>query len=305
MRSRIATQPRLGSQGLACIETQRVTNDFNVPFVSVDVLELTSPELIKRRVDFVYHVNPTLARYCLPVAAVLVTLVIVTAGLSSIRLDPSSEMAAAATTKRNAVVIFLHGLGDAGSSFTFMRRFKLPARVTWHFPTAPQRPITVNGGYRMNAWFDLADLPLTSSTRDDEAGFAASIAHINKIIDSEVADGIDPANIFLGGFSQGGAMTLAAGLRYPARLGGLIVVSGWLPNGMAATIDTWRSQATPPVLFAHGRDDDKVPFEMGRAAFEALRSRGYDASFIEHDGGHELPEETIKGMTDFLAKHMA
>lgn len=205
-----------------------------------------------------------------------------------------------------AVVIFLHGLGDSGSSFHGFRQMRLPvAPVRWHFPTAAQRPISLAGGMPMNAWFDLDDLPVTKNGRDDEEGFAASVRRVTAIIDAEVDAGVDPRNIYLGGFSQGGAMTLAAGLRYAAPLGGLVVCAGWLP--MREKLDEWRSATSSrtPVFFAHGRHDDKVPFELGELARQSLADRGFTTTWVPFSGGHELPTKAMDGMRDFLTARMS
>ena len=200
----------------------------------------------------------------------------------------------------------MHGLGDAGESWTWMRRMRLPtSAVRWHFPTAAQRPVTLNAGHRMTAWFDLDDLPVTASTPDDEPGFAASVKRIHALIDEEVAAGVAPEHIVLGGFSQGGAMTLAAGLRYGRPLGGMVVVAGWMP--MRATLDDWRDSASQstPLYFAHGDEDDKVLQSLGVAAHAMLTQRGYAARWTSFGGGHSFPPRVASEVTAFIAGVMA
>ena len=130
-------------------------------------------------------------------------------------------------------VIWLHGLGADGSDFVpIVPALRLRTPVRFVFPHAPERPVTINAGMVMRAWYDV--LALEGPRREDEAGIRDSARQVEGLIAAEVARGVAPGRVILAGFSQGGAMTLHVGLRHPARLGGLLVLSAYLP--LAGTI---------------------------------------------------------------------
>lgn len=226
----------------------------------------------------------------------------------------SSVMAAAtkATSASSAIskgaVIFLHGLGDAGSSWSWMAKQyakSLPS-VQFTFLDAPIQPVTLNGGRAMPSWFDLDDLPVTSRTPDDVEGFNESTLRIHKVIDAAVASGIEPGRIVLGGFSQGAALSLYAGLRYPKPLGGLILLSGWtaakssFPGCMPEAV----AVAKPRVYSAHGTRDDKVLYELGKATADMLKGAEFDVRWRPFQGYHELVDEEVDDIGAFLREVM-
>ena len=228
-------------------------------------------------------------------------------GAGSLALNMSSAAATASRASRDSVVIFLHGLGDNGRSWSWMssKYAKRLPHTRWITPTSPSRPITVNGGARMTGWFDLDDLPVTAHTPDDAAGYAASIALVHGMLDAEVARGVDSRRILLGGFSQGGAMTLAAGLRYDKPLGGLMVCAGWLPLLPEWPGSIHAAQADTPLFLAHGTRDDKVLFSLGQAAREKLMAAGHIVTWMPLDGYyHEYPSEAEAGVADFVADRL-
>jgi predicted esterase len=219
---------------------------------------------------------------------------------------PDAMAAAAATSAAGkggaSALIFLHGLGDAGSSWRWMARaFAAPGR-RFAFPDAPEQPVTVNGGYVMPSWFDLDDLPVTARTPDDVDGFRASAARIHALIDAEVSAGVDPSRIVLGGFSQGAALSLYAGLRYPRPLGGLILLSGWTAarGELGTCMLPAVAAAKPRVYAAHGRSDDKVDYALGAGTAESLKALGFDVTWRPFDGYHEVARESVDEMGAFV-----
>ena len=169
-------------------------------------------------------------------------------------------------------IVVLHGLGADGNDFVpIAQELDLltgAGAVRYVFPHAPVRPVTINGGYRMRAWYDILGADL--ARHEDEAGLRASLVEVQALIDREIERGIAPERIVLMGFSQGCAMTLLAGLRAPQRLAGLVALSGYLP--LASTTAAERSEANrdTPIFLAHGLLDPVVPHAGGVASRDAL-----------------------------------
>jgi phospholipase/carboxylesterase len=200
-----------------------------------------------------------------------------------------------------ATVIVLHGLGADGSDFVpVCEALDLSAvgPVRFVFPHAPVRPVTINGGYRMRAWYDILGADL--QRREDEAGLRESAQAIAALIDRERERGIAPGRIVLAGFSQGCAMTLMTGLRYPERLAGLVGMSGYLP--LAATTAAERSAANRdvPVFLAHGSEDEIVVPARGQASREALVALGHAVEWHEYPMGHSVCPQEIADLNRWL-----
>ena len=200
-----------------------------------------------------------------------------------------------------ASVIVLHGLGADGSDFVpVCEALDLSAvgPVRFVFPHAPVRPVTINGGYRMRAWYDILGADL--QRREDEAGLRESAQAIAALIDRERERGIAPGRIVLAGFSQGCAMTLMTGLRYPERLAGLVGMSGYLP--LAATTAAERSAANRdvPVFLAHGSEDEIVAPTRGQASREALVALGHTVEWHEYPMGHSVCPQEIADLNRWL-----
>ncbi|MEN9630537.1 MAG: hypothetical protein RJA10_3765, partial [Pseudomonadota bacterium] len=152
-----------------------------------------------------------------------------------------------------ASIIMLHGLGADGTDFLpFADEIDLSdvGPVRWVLPRAPVRPVTINNGYPMRAWYDILGADLVR--REDQAGLRQSAAQVQALIDREVARGVPARRIVLAGFSQGCAITLGAGLRFPQRLAGLVGMSGYLPLADTAAAERHAANAGTPVLLAHG-----------------------------------------------------
>lgn len=163
-------------------------------------------------------------------------------------------------------VIWLHGLGADGHDFVpMLDELKLPVAVRFIFPHAPKIPVTINGGFVMRAWYDIADP--TIDAQQDEAGIRASQAAIEALIAQEVARGIPAQHIFLAGFSQGGAIALHTALRLNGPLAGVLALSAYLPLAELTAEATCHGT---PIFMAHGRSDPVVPYALGIASRERL-----------------------------------
>jgi phospholipase/carboxylesterase len=202
-----------------------------------------------------------------------------------------------------ASLIMLHGLGADGHDFVpFAEQIDLGA-VRWVFPHAPTRPVTINGGYVMRAWYDI--LGLEPPRREDEAGLRESQKLVEALIARERARGMPASRIVLAGFSQGCAMTLMTGLRHAERLAGLVGLSGYLP--LAAETATQRSAANAdvPIFLAHGTGDTVIPLERAVASRDALRALGYAVAWHEYPMPHSVCLEEIADLQRWLARVLA
>ncbi len=202
-----------------------------------------------------------------------------------------------------AAVIWMHGLGADGNDFVpIVRELDLSGcpGIRFVFPHAEPIPVTINNGYVMRAWYDILGMELVR--REDESGLRASQKRIEDLIARELARGIAPEKIVLAGFSQGCAMTLQAGLRYPQKLAGLMCLSGYLP--LAATIATERSNANQhtPVFMAHGRIDDIVTIDRAEASRDQLKELGYDVDWHSYMMPHSVCAEEINDISAWLKR---
>jgi phospholipase/carboxylesterase len=202
-----------------------------------------------------------------------------------------------------ASLIVLHGLGADGHDFVpIAQELDLSAvgPVRLVFPHAPMRPVTINAGYVMRAWYDILGNEL--QRQEDEAGLRASQAEIEALIERERQRGIEASRIVLMGFSQGCAVALLAGLRHRERLAGIAGLSGYLP--LAATTAAERSDANAdvPVFLAHGRLDPIVVFARGAASRDALRALGHEVGWHEYPMEHSVCMEEIADLNRWLVK---
>ena len=206
-----------------------------------------------------------------------------------------------------ASLIVLHGLGADGNDFVpIAQAMDLSAigPMRFVFPSAPQRPVTVNNGYRMRAWYDIHP-PSTDPAaprREDEAGLRASMAQVQALIDREVARGVPASRVVLMGFSQGCAMTLLSGLRAPQRLAGLVALSGYLPLPDTTAAERSAANADVPIFMGHGTQDEMVVPARGEAARDALRALGYGVEWHSYPMGHSVCPEEVEDLANWLRR---
>ena len=205
-----------------------------------------------------------------------------------------------------ASVIVLHGLGADGNDFVpIARELDLAAvgGARFVFPHAPLRPVTMNGGYVMRAWYDIAGTP--QARVEDEAGLRASQVQIEALIAREVARGMPARRIVLMGFSQGCAMTLLTGLRHEQRLAGLVGLSGYLPLASHTAAERSDANARVPIFLAHGRDDPMVGIDRAIASRDALRALGYDVEWHDYAMPHAVCMDEIADLNRWLLRVLA
>ena len=200
-------------------------------------------------------------------------------------------------------VIWLHGLGADGHDFEPIVPYlglDPSLRVRFVFPHAPPRPVTVNAGMIMRAWYDIRRLG--SREDEDEQGIRDSAELVSSLIEEERARGIPAERIVLAGFSQGGALALHVGLRQPARLAGLVVLSAYLV--LDEQLEAERHPATGgiPIFQAHGTLDPMVPLSAGERARDVLRRLGYAVDWRAYPMGHEVRPEEIRDIGAALGR---
>lgn len=206
-------------------------------------------------------------------------------------------------TEATATVIWLHGLGADGYDFySIVPRFNLPSplSVRFIFPHAPIRPVTLNQGTKMRAWYDI--VTIDAGAFEDETGIRASEKLIVDLIEAEEKKGIASKNIALAGFSQGGVIALQCGLRYPKPLGGIIALSTYLP--LADTLPIERSLVNQeiPVFIGHGTRDEVIPVAWARNSRQILKQHGYTTEWHEYAMGHSVCPEEVRDIALFLER---
>lgn len=200
-------------------------------------------------------------------------------------------------------VIWLHGLGADGNDFVpilqqLLRREWPPLRFV--FPHAPVKPITLNGGLPMRAWYDIAGFDLAQ--KQDEQGIRTSIGEVEKLIAREVERGVPASSIVLTGFSQGGAIALAAGLRHAHQLAGIVALSTYLPIADATKGERSADNAATPIFMAHGAFDPVVPQYLGERSRDQLRDWGYRIDWHSYPMAHQVCPPEIAELADFLER---
>jgi phospholipase/carboxylesterase len=206
----------------------------------------------------------------------------------------------------HASVIWLHGLGADGHDFVpIVPELRLPdaLRVRFVFPHATVRPVTLNNGFRMRAWYDIKSL--NPGGRGDPEGLAESVARIADLIAGERAGGIDAGRIVIAGFSQGGAVALHAALICPERLAGVIALSAYLPLADELERRLAGANRDLPVLQCHGRQDPVVVLPMGEAAREWLTHHNYPVEWHEYPMQHAVCAAEIADIATWLQARLA
>ncbi|KAK8104007.1 acyl-protein thioesterase 1 [Apiospora kogelbergensis] len=214
--------------------------------------------------------------------------------------------------KHTATVIFIHGLGDTGYGWAdavenWRRRSRLD-EVKFILPHAPQIPITCNGGMRMPGWFDIFALggrPDDLRKNQDAKGIEVTRDYLRDLVKAEMDGGIPAERIVLGGFSQGGAMSLMTGLTSNVKLGGIIGLSSWLPldDKLPDYLKEYDLNRETPIMMCHGDSDPVVPTAFGKWSSEALKEQGFKVTFTLYPGmAHSACVEELDEVQDFLSK---
>ncbi len=202
-----------------------------------------------------------------------------------------------------AAVIWLHGLGADGNDFAALVP-ELDLRncppIHFVFPHAPEMPVTVNAGYVMPAWYDILGADLVQ--RQDAAGIHRSAAAITALIEHEISRGIPAQRIVLAGFSQGSAMALHTGLRFPKRLAGIVALSGYLPLAESLAVERSFANTDTPILMCHGSMDPVVAPQRGEASRDRLIALGYAVQWHSYPMEHSVHPREVADISAFLAQ---
>jgi len=207
------------------------------------------------------------------------------------------------TTTPAASIVWMHGLGADGNDFVdIVPELRLPADrgVRFVFPHAPMRPVTINGGYVMRAWYDIRDDGGTR--REDPAGVRASQAAIEALVARERGRGIPASAIVLAGFSQGGAMALHTGLRHPERLAGVMALSCSLPMADTLAAEAAPANSDVPIFMAHGTHDQMIPKARAQRAYDTLTGLSYKVEWHEYPMPHSVCMEEVADIAAWLGR---
>jgi phospholipase/carboxylesterase len=202
-----------------------------------------------------------------------------------------------------ACVILLHGLGANGHDLMDLVPYlQLPQnhRIRFIFPHAPSRPITLNNGYVMPGWYDITGL--TEASREDLAGLSQSLEMIEKIIKQQIEQGIPARKIMLGGFSQGGALTLFTGLQQAEPLAGLVVLSAYFPCATYVEANLSSESKQMPIFIAHGTQDPIVPYAWGQQMDQKLKGLGFPTQWHSYLMEHSICQPEIQALGAFIQK---
>jgi phospholipase/carboxylesterase len=202
----------------------------------------------------------------------------------------------------DATVIWMHGLGADGHDFEpIVSALDLPPRlaVRFVFPHAPVRPVTINNGMSMRAWYDIFSL---GGGREDEAGLRATQQHIESLIARERARGIAADRIVLAGFSQGGAVALMTALRFPERLAGVMALSTYLPLAEKLAAERQLMNVDLPVFMAHGREDEVISIDRATSSRDALMALGYPVEWVSYAMGHAVCPQEVADIGAWLGR---
>ena len=205
----------------------------------------------------------------------------------------------------NATVIWLHGLGDSGNGFApIVPELRLPsdAGIRFIFPHAPVRPITINNGMPMRAWYDIRSLEIEQ--RADLEGVLASAASVEALIDNEIANGIKPEKILLAGFSQGGVIAYQVGLRYKKPLAGILALSTYMSESGKLSEQGSAENKEIPLFVCHGQYDEVVQPTLGKMAFDALTGAGYNATWKDYPMQHNVCAEEIADISQWIQQRL-
>jgi phospholipase/carboxylesterase len=203
-----------------------------------------------------------------------------------------------------ASVIWLHGLGADGNDFApIIPALQLPKTpIRFVFPHAPVQPVTINGGMRMRAWYDISDGAIR---REDEGGVRASQKLIEALIAREKERGVEAKRLVLAGFSQGGAIALQTGLRHPQRIAGVMALSTYLPISDKFAAEANAANRDAPIFMAHGSYDPVIPLARAEQSRSFLQSLGYAVEWHEYPMPHSVCPEEVADVSAWLRKVLA
>jgi phospholipase/carboxylesterase len=195
----------------------------------------------------------------------------------------------------------MHGLGADGHDFeSLVPELHLPTAhpIRWIFPNAPLRPVTANGGYRMRAWYDI--VAIDPHAPEDETGIRESARSIGELVRYQRERGMPADRIILAGFSQGGSIALFTALRWPERLGGVAALSCYLPLPLTLGAEAHQANASIHIFMAHGTADPVVPSDLGEAARDLLRSKGYSVAWHTYPMQHSVCAQEVGDLREWL-----
>jgi phospholipase/carboxylesterase len=218
-----------------------------------------------------------------------------------LKQESADAVVLAPATPATASVIWLHGLGADGNDFVpIVPELRLPPGLALRFvfPHAPMRPVTINNGMRMRAWYDIKEL--SASGAADEAGIRESAAILAKFIQRERDAGIAANRIVVAGFSQGGAIALHAALRHPERLAGVMALSTYLPLRATLAAEAAKANHDLPILMCHGSFDPVLPLQLGSTSRDLLQAAGYPVEWKEYPMQHQVCIDEIRDIAAWL-----
>ena len=205
-----------------------------------------------------------------------------------------------------AAVVWLHGLGADGFDFVpVVGELGVPpeAGVRFVFPHAPQRPVTINGGMRMRAWYDILALQLTGP--EDEAGVRESGELAAGYLQAQIDQGIPAEKLVLAGFSQGGAITLHTATRFEQALAGVLALSTYLPIRDFLAAERSEANQHTPILMMHGRFDPVLPLQLGEMSRDLLKGLGYAVQWQDYPMQHQVCLEQIELIGGWLRERLS
>ena len=196
-----------------------------------------------------------------------------------------------------AAILWLHGLGADGHDFEpIVPELRLAKPVRFVFPHAPLRPVTINQGMRMRAWYDILQF---GPGREDERGIRESQQLLEQLIEEQP---VPPEKVTLAGFSQGGAIVLQTALRYPKRLAGVLALSTYLPLRATLAAERNAANAQTPIFMAHGRDDELIPLQRAQDSRTFLEKLGYKLEWHDYPMPHSVCGEEVRDISAWLAR---
>lgn len=198
-------------------------------------------------------------------------------------------------------VIWLHGLGATADDFVPVIPYlglSKTLKIRFVFPQAPDRPITVNGGYVMPGWYDIRGTNITD--KEDLPGMTQSRQMLDALIGEQMAKGVPSENILLAGFSQGGAVAYYTGIRSPHKLAGILALSTYLPFLASANTEHSGVNLQSPILTMHGKFDSVVPLSAGKLCAEGLSTLGYHVEWREYDMEHTVIPEQLEDIGSWI-----